>query len=190
VYTTGYVPSSRTFHRAVVVASRMYLLGGYDGTDRLHDLYSIHVGPLSPPSLLSLCATYTRHNVDRILAHTSFRGVPYGAHTHLYIDTYLRRFLTVDDCILMWLTIDVLGDVIFRRDAESNLRGKCTLCRDGRCCMYKLSRVMNDTYIHDYNVIEVCVWFKYDVLSAGGDCVCDNRICSHKCATKSMRVMV
>ncbi|KDO24144.1 hypothetical protein SPRG_10571 [Saprolegnia parasitica CBS 223.65] len=113
VYTSGYVPSSRTFHRAVVVTNRMYLLGGYDGTDRLHDLYSIHVGPLSPPSLLNLCAAYTRHNVDRILEHHSFRGVPY----------------------------DVLGQVIFRRDGDNDLRGKCTVCRDGRCSLYKLSRM-------------------------------------------------
>ncbi|RHY39684.1 hypothetical protein DYB30_001651 [Aphanomyces astaci] len=76
VHTTGFVPSSRTFHRAVVVLNRMYLLGGYDGTDRLHDLYSIHVGPLSPPSLLALCASYARRNVDDILAYTSFKGVP------------------------------------------------------------------------------------------------------------------
>lgn len=44
--TTGNIPSSRTFHRAVVVASKMYLLGGYDGTDRLQDLYAIDVGAL------------------------------------------------------------------------------------------------------------------------------------------------
>lgn len=44
VCTTGNIPSSRTFHRAVVVSSKMYLLGGYDGTDRLQDLYAIDVG--------------------------------------------------------------------------------------------------------------------------------------------------
>ncbi|CAK4608420.1 hypothetical protein LEN26_013727 [Aphanomyces euteiches] len=113
VYTTGYVPSSRTFHRAVVVTSRMYLLGGYDGTDRLHDLYSIHVGPLSPPSLLSLCATYARNHVDDILHYTSFKGVPPM----------------------------VLDDVIFRRDGDNILRGKCSICRDGRCSIYQLSRM-------------------------------------------------
>ncbi|KAF0686689.1 Aste57867_21531 [Aphanomyces stellatus] len=113
VYTTGYIPSSRTFHRAVVVSSRMYLLGGYDGTDRLHDLYSIHVGPLSPPSLLALCASYTRNHVDQIMMYTSFKGVPQM----------------------------VMDDVIFRRDSENVLRGKCSLCREGRCNIYKLSRL-------------------------------------------------
>ncbi|OQS02125.1 hypothetical protein THRCLA_05483 [Thraustotheca clavata] len=113
VQSSGYIPSSRTFHRAVVVSNRMYLLGGYDGTDRLHDLYSIHVGPLSPPSLLNICANYARNNFDRILEHQSFCGVPH----------------------------DVLGQVIFRRDNSNELRGKCTLCRDGRCSLYKVSRV-------------------------------------------------
>lgn len=113
VYTSGYVPSSRTFHRAVVVSSRMYLLGGYDGTDRLHDLYSVHVGAISPPSLLSLCAAFARNHVDKILVHTSFKGVP----------------------------AEILNDVIFRRDTENTLRGKCTLCREGRCSMYKLSKI-------------------------------------------------
>jgi hypothetical protein len=46
ICTSGSIPSSRTFHRAVVVGTSMYLLGGYDGTDRLQDLYSIDIGTI------------------------------------------------------------------------------------------------------------------------------------------------
>ena len=78
VCTTGYIPSSRTFHRAVVVGNLMYLLGGYDGTDRLHDLYSIHVGTLTPSSLLSICATYLRNNFKQVAENSKFDGIPKG----------------------------------------------------------------------------------------------------------------
>ncbi|TMW64004.1 hypothetical protein Poli38472_014709 [Pythium oligandrum] len=115
VCTTGSIPSSRTFHRAVVVSSKMYLLGGYDGTDRLQDLYAVDVGPLSPPSLLDICADYVRHNVDSILETTTFAGVSY----------------------------DVLNHVIFKRDAEGSLRGTCKVCRAGRCCVYRVRQSEN-----------------------------------------------
>ncbi|ETV70104.1 hypothetical protein, variant 1 [Aphanomyces astaci] len=132
VHTTGFVPSSRTFHRAVVVLNRMYLLGGYDGTDRLHDLYSIHVGPLSPPSLLALCASYARRNVDDILAYTSFKGVPQCG----------TKKMVMMSCPFI---VVVLDDVIFQRDGDNVLRGKCAQCRDGRCSVYKLSRAASST---------------------------------------------
>uniref|UniRef100_K3WQL2 Uncharacterized protein n=1 Tax=Globisporangium ultimum (strain ATCC 200006 / CBS 805.95 / DAOM BR144) TaxID=431595 RepID=K3WQL2_GLOUD len=112
VCTTGSIPSSRTFHRAVVVGSKMYLLGGYDGTDRLQDLYAIDVGALSPPSLVDICSEYIRRNTDAILDVTTFKGVP----------------------------SDVLDHVIFKRDGESHLRGKCKVCRSGRCCVYRVRK--------------------------------------------------
>lgn len=59
VCTTGSVPSSRTFHRAVVVGTQMYLLGGYDGTDRLQDLYSIDIGEIK-------CAECTKFSVTNL----------------------------------------------------------------------------------------------------------------------------
>jgi N-acetylneuraminic acid mutarotase len=112
VCTTGNIPSSRTFHRAVVVGSKMYLLGGYDGTDRLQDLYAIDVGALSPPSLVDISADFIRRNVDTILETTTFKGVPK----------------------------DVLEHVIFRRDGENQLRGGCKTCRSGRCCVYRVRK--------------------------------------------------
>ncbi|CAI5734365.1 unnamed protein product [Peronospora farinosa] len=113
VCTTGSVPSSRTFHRAVVVGSKMYLLGGYDGTDRLQDLYSIDIGALTPPSLLEICADYVRANLNTVMATTTFKGVPQ----------------------------DIIDHVIFKRDLEGGLRGKCKLCRPGRCCVYRMQKM-------------------------------------------------
>jgi hypothetical protein len=109
VITIGDVPSSRTFHRAVVVANHMYLLGGYDGTDRLQDLYSIHVGALSPPPLLDICAEYVRRNLDTVIDSTTLQGA----------------------------SNDVLSYVIFRRDGDNFLRSGCKLCRHGRCSVYR-----------------------------------------------------
>ncbi|DAZ98424.1 TPA: hypothetical protein N0F65_000138 [Lagenidium giganteum] len=88
----------------------MYLLGGYDGTDRLQDLYSIDVGALSPPSLLDICADYIRRNLDVVLERQSFVGVP----------------------------SDLLHYVVFKRDGEDYLRGRCKICRPGRCGVYRL----------------------------------------------------
>ncbi|GMF31850.1 unnamed protein product [Phytophthora fragariaefolia] len=113
VCTTGSIPSSRTFHRAVVVDSKMYLLGGYDGTDRLQDLYSIDIGALTPPSLLDICADYVRTNLDTVLETTTFKGVPQ----------------------------DIIDHVVFKRDLEGRLRGKCKLCRPGRCCVYRMQKM-------------------------------------------------
>eukprot|EP00516_Mucochytrium_quahogii_P009441 CAMPEP_0203781450 /NCGR_PEP_ID=MMETSP0099_2-20121227/10244_1 /ASSEMBLY_ACC=CAM_ASM_000209 /TAXON_ID=96639 /ORGANISM=" , Strain NY0313808BC1" /LENGTH=464 /DNA_ID=CAMNT_0050682441 /DNA_START=423 /DNA_END=1820 /DNA_ORIENTATION=+ len=62
----GVQPTSRTFHRAVTVENSMYIFGGYDGSDRLNDLYSIYVGRLSPPTLEELAATYIRKNVSKL----------------------------------------------------------------------------------------------------------------------------
>ncbi|KAI9910905.1 hypothetical protein PsorP6_010528 [Peronosclerospora sorghi] len=73
----------------------MYLLGGYDGTDRLQDLYSIDIGALRPPSLLDICADYVRTNLDSVLETTTFKGVPH----------------------------DIIDNVIFKRDLEGQLRG-------------------------------------------------------------------
>ncbi|TDH73744.1 hypothetical protein CCR75_003836 [Bremia lactucae] len=94
VCTTGSIPSSRTFHRAVVVESTMYLLGGYDGTDRLQDLYSIDIGALSPPSLLDICADFVRTNLDCVLETTTFKDFPR----------------------------EIVDQVIFKRDFEGRLR--------------------------------------------------------------------
>jgi leucine-zipper-like transcriptional regulator 1 len=91
VCTTGCIPSSRTFHRAVVVGNKMYLLGGYDGTDRLQDLYSIDVGPMSPPSLLDLCANYARRNVDAILETTTFVGISQGKSCIILFHDHARK---------------------------------------------------------------------------------------------------
>lgn len=102
VATNGFVPSSRTFHRAVSVGNLMYLLGGYDGTDRLHDLYSIHVGPLSPPTLLNTTAAYLRHHYQHVAAitPTSFDGV----------------------------SVDLMEWLVWRRDEKHQLRGGCKNC--------------------------------------------------------------
>ena len=78
VATTGYVPSSRTFHRAAVVGNLMYLLGGYDGAERLHDLYSVHVGTLTPATLLQSCSTYIRHNYKKMTKTAPLDGIPNG----------------------------------------------------------------------------------------------------------------
>ncbi|KAI9910659.1 hypothetical protein PsorP6_011213 [Peronosclerospora sorghi] len=91
----------------------MYLLGGYDGTDRLQDLYSIDIGALRPPSLLDICADYVRTNLDSVLETTTFKGVPH----------------------------DIIDHVVFKRDLEGQLRGKCKLCRPGRCCAYRMQEV-------------------------------------------------
>lgn len=113
VCTTGFVPSSRTFHRAVVVGNLMYLLGGYDGTDRLHDLFSVHVGTLTPASLLSMCATYMRNNFKQVAEKSKFDGIPR----------------------------DLVDWVIWRRDMYNNIRGRCKLCPEERCRNY--GRVRN-----------------------------------------------
>lgn len=109
VCTTGNIPSSRTFHRAVVVGSKMYLLGGYDGTDRLQDLYAIDVGPVSPPSLLEICSDYVRKNLPAILETTTFEGV----------------------------SLDIMNYVVFKRDGDDHLRGKCKVCHAGRCSVLR-----------------------------------------------------
>lgn len=120
VCTTGYIPSSRTFHRAVVVGNLMYLLGGYDGTDRLHDLYSIHVGTLTPSSLLSICATYLRKNVKCIAEKSKFDGIPR----------------------------DLVDRVIWRRDMYNNIRGRCKLCPKERCQHFECIRVPRSQQQH------------------------------------------
>lgn len=63
VEATGIIPSSRTFHRCVVVGNKMYLLGGYDGDHRLNDVRSVYLGNLSPPPLKDICAEYIRCNL-------------------------------------------------------------------------------------------------------------------------------
>lgn len=111
VCTTGFVPSSRTFHRSAVVGNLMYLLGGYDGTDRLHDLYSIHVGTLTPSSLFQVCTNYVRNNYQ-ILPKT-FSVLPK----------------------------DIVDHVIWKRDSMNLLRGHCTCCSKERCQKYEKVRV-------------------------------------------------
>ncbi|OWY99300.1 hypothetical protein PHMEG_00029716 [Phytophthora megakarya] len=96
----------------LVTNTKMYLLGGYDGTDRLQDLYSIDIGALTPPSLLEICADYVRTNLDTVLETTTFKGVPQ----------------------------DIIDHVVFKRDLEGRLRGKCKLCRPGRCCVYRMQK--------------------------------------------------
>eukprot|EP00644_Phytophthora_capsici_P000749 jgi/Phyca11/505875/fgenesh2_kg.PHYCAscaffold_16_\ len=76
--TSGNSPPHRYRHTAVLfgdtlVDNKMYLLGGYDGTDRLQDLYSIDIGALTPPSLLDICADYVRTNLDTMLETTTFK---------------------------------------------------------------------------------------------------------------------
>nr|CCA23939.1 conserved hypothetical protein [Albugo laibachii Nc14] len=128
VCTTGNLPCSRTFHRSVLVDSQMYLLGGYDGTHRLHDLHSIelgtssarnphsmlivHLGALSPLSLVDLCASFIRKN-----------------HSTMPLSTPLSA-----------LPSDLLCQIVFKRDAIGILRGKCTQCPGGRCDIYRYPR--------------------------------------------------
>jgi len=59
----GVEPSSRTFHRAVCDTNYMYILGGYDGDDRLNDMHRVYLGPLTPAPLSELCASLIRKNV-------------------------------------------------------------------------------------------------------------------------------
>ncbi|KAG2861164.1 hypothetical protein PC110_g2203 [Phytophthora cactorum] len=146
VCTTGSIPSSRTFHRAVVVDSKMYLLGGYDGTDRLQDLYSIDIGALTPPSLLDICADYVRTNLDAVLETTTFKGVP----------------------------LDIIDHVVFKRDLEGRLRGKCKLCRPGRCCVYRMQKM------------EPCPQDKQDQTRANHfGCVCGHSTFHHEVVEES-----
>ncbi|KAF1776332.1 Kelch-type beta propeller [Phytophthora cactorum] len=146
VCTTGSIPSSRTFHRAVVVDSKMYLLGGYDGTDRLQDLYSIDIGALTPPSLLDICADYVRTNLDAVLETTTFKGVP----------------------------LDIIDHVVFKRDLEGRLRGKCKLCRPGRCCVYRIQKM------------EPCPQDKQDQTRANHfGCVCGHSTFHHEVVEES-----
>ena len=51
----------------------MYLLGGYNGKDRLKDTHRIYLGKLSPPSLQHVCAEFIRSNYSNI---TGFATVP------------------------------------------------------------------------------------------------------------------
>ncbi|KAF1776339.1 hypothetical protein GQ600_13592 [Phytophthora cactorum] len=55
---------------------------------------------LTPPSLLDICADYVRTNLDAVLETTTFKGVP----------------------------LDIIDHVVFKRDLEGRLRGKCKLC--------------------------------------------------------------
>jgi N-acetylneuraminic acid mutarotase len=66
IEATGIIPSSRTFHRCVVVGNKMYLLGGYDGDYRLNDVRSVYLGNLSPPPLKDICAEYIRCNLQAV----------------------------------------------------------------------------------------------------------------------------
>ncbi|ETI47587.1 hypothetical protein L916_07974 [Phytophthora nicotianae] len=151
VCTTGSIPSSRTFHRAVVVDSKMYLLGGYDGTDRLQDLYSIDIGALTPPSLLDICADYVRTNLDAVLETTTFKGVP----------------------------MDIIDHVIFKRDLEGRLRGKCKLCRPGRCCVYRMQKM------------ESCPQDKQDPTRSNHfGCVCGHSTFHHEVVEESSTLTV
>lgn len=38
---------------------------------------------------------------------------------------------------------DLLEHVIFKRDGENQLRGKCKMCRSGRCCVYRVRKDCN-----------------------------------------------
>ncbi|CCI47194.1 unnamed protein product [Albugo candida] len=112
VCTTGNLPCSRTFHRAVLVENQMFLLGGYDGTYRLRDLYSIELGALCPMSLADLCAAFIRKNYRSMEKSAPFSALP----------------------------ADLLNHVVFRRDQTGVLRGKCNQCPDGRCDFYRHPR--------------------------------------------------
>ncbi|KUF87605.1 hypothetical protein AM587_10005813 [Phytophthora nicotianae] len=37
--------------------------------------------------------------------------------------------------------MDIIDHVIFKRDLEGRLRGKCKLCRPGRCCVYRMQKM-------------------------------------------------
>jgi len=62
----GNFPVARTFHKAVLVGSDMYVLGGYDGTDRLNEVHRVYLGNLSPPPLLELAARKVRRNLNSL----------------------------------------------------------------------------------------------------------------------------
>lgn len=38
---------------------------------------------------------------------------------------------------LFSVLVDLIDYVVFKRDDEGNLRGKCKLCRPGKCCIYR-----------------------------------------------------
>jgi hypothetical protein len=97
VRCTGHVPSSRTFHRTALLGSTMYILGGYDGRERLDDLYGVDVGPKAPAPLLELCAAAVRQAP----------AVRAGA----------ARLLPAH----------IVDGVVWRRDAEGALRGGCSM---------------------------------------------------------------
>lgn len=125
----------------------MFLLGGYDGTYRLRDLYSIelgifsslcrlsishdmHAGALCPMSLADLCAAFIRKNYRSMEKSAPFSALPAGTasrQTHLITAQHVSY-------------ADLLNHVVFRRDQTGVLRGKCNQCPDGRCDFYRHPR--------------------------------------------------
>ncbi|GBG26391.1 Kelch domain-containing protein 3 [Hondaea fermentalgiana] len=87
----GVEPSSRTFHRAVCMDNYMYVLGGYDGENRLNDMHRVFVGPLSPAPLMNLCAAQIRSNADELVR----RGGVFEKIAPMVLDTVVW---TRDSC--------------------------------------------------------------------------------------------
>jgi len=60
----GYAPSARTFHQSVVIGDNVLVVGGYDGKQRLNDMFSLYLGPLSPAPLQEMAASVIRRNKE------------------------------------------------------------------------------------------------------------------------------
>lgn len=116
----------------------------------MQDLYSIDIGALTPPSLLDICADYVRTNLDTVLEMTTFKGVPQ----------------------------DIIDHVVFKRDLEGRLRGKCKLCRPGRCCVYRMQKM------------EPCPQDKQDPARANVfGCVCGHSTFHHEVVEESSTLL-
>ena len=147
VSTNGNLSCSRTFHRVVVAESQMYLLGGYDGTYWLRDIYSIELGFASTLYRLSishdmhagvLCPTSLVELYAASYANTT-KEWNHRLHSSPYQRVQLHGKLIVS-LLHMCLHADLLNHVVFRRDQTGVLRGKCNQCPDGRCDFYRHPR--------------------------------------------------
>jgi N-acetylneuraminic acid mutarotase len=76
VSVAGQTPTARTFHRAVALGGKMYIMGGYDGQERLNDMCYVHLGALSPASLSELCAEVVRSRAADMARTGQLQRIP------------------------------------------------------------------------------------------------------------------
>ena len=114
---TASTPTPRTFHTMVAdhTQNSLFLVGGYDGKERLRDIYRLDIGPRNPPTLTGLLTDYIRQNLTEVQEAHQYHPLPLEAgHVEWLLECYR----------------------IFDRDLSGAFRGACEK-RGCRCPSYR-----------------------------------------------------